>query len=46
MPLETGTTFGPHSVTVKIGEGGMGEAYLVGDTNWSLPAHVDGCQVL
>ena len=27
MPLHPGTTLGPYSVTAKIGEGAMGEAY-------------------
>jgi len=32
MPLEPGTTLGPHSVTAKIEEGGMGEVWQARDT--------------
>ena len=32
MPLDSGTTVGPYSVTTKIGEGGMGEVYRARDT--------------
>ena len=31
MALSLGTTLGPFQVTVKIGEGGMGEVYQVRD---------------
>ena len=29
MPLSTGTTLGPYTVTAQIGAGGMGEVYTV-----------------
>ena len=32
MPLTTSICLGPSSVTVKIGEGGMGEVYKARDT--------------
>ena len=32
MPLTPGTVLGPYSVTAKIGEGAMGEAYQARDT--------------
>ena len=31
MPLEPGTTLGPHNVTAKIGEGSMEQVYRAGD---------------
>jgi serine/threonine protein kinase len=32
MPLSSGTTLGPYTVTAKIGEGGMGEVSQARDT--------------
>ena len=32
MSLDPGTTLGPHAVTAKIGEGGMGEVCQARDT--------------
>ena len=32
MSLTPGTTLGPHAVTAKIGEGGMGEVWQATDT--------------
>ena len=31
MALEVGSRFGPHEVTAKISEGGMGKVYRAGD---------------
>ena len=32
MPLQSGTTLGPHEIQAPIGAGGMGEVYKATDT--------------
>ena len=36
MSLDVGSTLGPYSVTLKIGEGGRGEVYRARDTKLDL----------